>query len=78
MNFCDICELFLDSRKELIKHTLIGKRQKRARGTIMDLDEAERASLIPPQTKPQPMIKSKPIPENMKRVNDPEEDDPKL
>ena len=49
----------------------------------MDLDEAERASPIPPQTKgasplasqAQPMIEPKPRPENMERVYDPEEDD---
>ena len=81
VNFCDICELFFDSRKELIKHTLTGKLQKRARETIMDLDEAEGASPIPPQPKgaspfaSQPMIKPQPINENMERVYDPEEDD---
>ena len=49
--FCDICELFFDSMKKLIKHSLTGKRQKRARETIRDLEEAERASPIPPQPK---------------------------
>ena len=50
-NFCDICELLFDSRKEIIKHILTGDHQKRARETIMDLDETERASPIPPQPK---------------------------
>ena len=58
-----------NSRKELIKHTLTGKHQKRARETIMDLDEAERASPIP-----QPLPKGA-SPENMVRMYDPDEDE---
>ena len=50
VNFCDICNLSFNSMKDFLKHTLSSDHQKRARDMIMDLDEAETASL--PQTQP--------------------------
>ena len=88
VNSCDICNLSFISMKDFLKHTLLSGHQKRTRDTIMDLDEVETA--LPPQQQPKPKSapppvgetrlalhkpKPKPIPENMERVYDPEEDD---
>ena len=86
VNFCDICNLSFNSMKDFLNHTFSSGHLKRTRDLIMDLDEAETAS--PPQPKPKsttPLVcetrlalhkpKTKPIPENIERVYDPEEDD---
>ena len=70
---CVVCNLFFDSMKDFLKHTLSSEHQEIIREMIMEFDEADPIEPPPKAKRASPIDLT--IPENMVRMYNPDEDE---